>query len=63
MSYEQPYHGPHAVFSRDELKAIKAAILMHTVADVSSHLESVDSALKKIDAALKSHPDFLKPAK
>jgi hypothetical protein len=24
--YEQPYHGPHAVFSRDELQAIKTAI-------------------------------------
>lgn len=63
--YEQPYHGPHAVFSREELQAIKTDLTGQPVQDrdLSKHLEVVDSVLKKINAALESHPDFLKPAK
>jgi ribosome-binding protein aMBF1 (putative translation factor) len=62
--YEQPYHGPHAVFSREELQAIKTDLADKSVSveDLSRHLEVVDSVLKKINAALESHPDFLKPA-
>lgn len=56
--YQVPYHGPHVVFSREEIERLREVMEVHL------WKTAVDSSIcGKLDAALKSHPDFLTPAK
>lgn len=63
MSAGQPYHGPHVVFSREEIERLHELMVNHFL-HKDPPVERIDEDIQaKLDAALKSHPDFVKPAK